>query len=127
MNSDYMAKMSAEELDELARYMGVSIVAAKSAESKARMIQEKRSRVARVGVLGIEFEIPMKRVRDKRVSDLLEKKTDASTEEAVRLLVGDDKFAELVGACTDEDGTVDVDAMGYAIAKIMCSDELKNY
>ncbi len=127
MNSDYMAKMSAEELDELARFMGVSIVAAKSAESKARMIEERRSRVARFGVLGIEFEVPMKRVRDKRVSDLLGEKTDAATEEAVRLLVGDEKFAELVAACTDEDGTVDVDAMGYAIAKIMCSDELKNY
>lgn len=127
MNSDYMAKMSAEELDELARFMGVSVVAAKSAESKARMIEERRSRVARVGVLGIEFEIPMKRVRDKRVSDLLDEKTDAATEEAVRLLVGDGKFDELVAACTDDDGTVDVDAMGYAIAKIVCSDELKNY
>lgn len=127
MNSDYMAKMSAEEMDELARFMGVSVVAAKSAESKARMIEERRSRVARVGVLGIEFEIPMKRVRDKRVSDLLDEKTDAATEEAVRLLVGDGKFDELVAACTDDDGTVDVDAMGYAIAKIVCSDELKNY
>lgn len=127
MNGEYMARMSAEELDELARFMGVSVVAAKSAESKARMIEEKRSRVASVVALGIEFEVPMKRARDKRVSDLLEEKTDAATEQAVRLLVGDAKYAELVGACTDGDGTVDVDAMGYAIAKIIYSDELKNY
>ena len=43
------------------------------------------------------------------------------------LLLGEEQKAELYAACTDEDGTVDVDALALAYVKIFTSDELKNF
>ena len=80
-------------------------------------------------MLGLDVEVPVKRARDKRVCDLLAKpnRTDAETEEAMRLMLGDEQMTELERACTDEDGTVDIDAMALAVAKIITSQELKNF
>ena len=45
----------------------------------------------------------------------------------MRLLLGDEQYEMLVGACTEEDGTEDVDAMSYAVIAITGSEELKNF
>ena len=45
----------------------------------------------------------------------------------IRLIVGDEAWDELVKAATEEDDTVDNDALGFAIASIITSRELKNY
>lgn len=42
-------------------------------------------------------------------------------------MLGDEQMTELERACTDEDGTVDIDAMALAVAKIITSQELKNF
>lgn len=128
MNKEYMARMSASELDEYGKLIGVATSPGKTATEKARIIDHGRERTASIRVLGIDLEIPIKRTRDKRVSDLLYKdgRTDAETEEVMRLLLGDDQMGEVTRACTDEDGTVDIDALGLAFAKIITSDELKN-
>lgn len=129
MNSEQMRRMSAAELDAYARVMGFSVRGAKTAGQKAALIEERRGHVADVTVLGVPVSVPVKRLRDKRVTDLLSKegRTDAETEEMVRLVVGDEAWGELVAAATEDDGTVDSDALGYAIATIMTSRELKNF
>ena len=129
MNKDFMARMSAAELDEYGEVAGIATSPAKSAEEKARLIGSRRERAASIRVFGLDVEVPVKRARDKRVCDLLAKpnRTDAETEEAMRLMLGDEQMTELERACTDEDGTVDIDAMALAVAKIITSQELKNF
>lgn len=128
MNPEYLARMSAKELDSYAQVIGVDVSNAKTCEDKQALIAERYGRCAVVPALGIKFRIPFKRVHDKRITDLLTKdgRTDEETEQAMRLLLGDEQLAELVEACTDTDGTIDVQAMALAFATIITSDELKN-
>ena len=124
-----MLRMSAGELDSYARAMGFSVRGAKTAEQKAALIEERRGHVAEVTTLGVTLAVPVKRLRDKRVTDLLSKegRTDAETEQMMRLVVGDDGWEALVSAATEEDGTVDTDALVHAISTVVTSRELKNF
>lgn len=129
MNKEYMARMSAAELDEYAKMLGIVASPAKTAAAKAKLIEKRRERAASLRMLGIDLEIPIKRAHDKRVSDLMAKPnlTDLEVEEVMRLLLGDEQMDELARACTDDDGTVDTDAFGLAFTKIITSSELKNF
>ncbi|TNU89385.1 hypothetical protein FIC87_11340 [Eggerthella lenta] len=129
MDKGCMARMSAAELDEYGEILGVSTAPAKTADEKMRLIERRRARTASVRALGLDLEVPVKRARDKRASDLMAKAdiTDAEVEEVMRILLGDEQMADVERACTDEDGTVDVDAMALAFAKLVTSDELKNF
>lgn len=124
-----MRRMSASELDAYAKAMGFSVRGAKTAEQKAELIERRRAHVASLTLLGVPVEVPVKRLHDKRVTDLLSKdgRTDAETELMARLIVGDESWDDLVAAATEEDGTVDNDALGYAVAALLTSRELKNY
>ncbi|WP_165247473.1 hypothetical protein [Adlercreutzia sp. ZJ141] len=120
--------MSAADLDEYARGIGIETGHAKGIDAKMKLIESRRSRVATIRALGIDFEVPVKRAHDKRVSDLLSGQLrDEDAEQALLLLLGADQMAELTAACTDEDGTVDVGAIGVAFTKILTSPELKNF
>ena len=129
MNPEYLERMSAKELDEYAEAMGIAARGAKSKAEKMSLIERRREKAATVRALGIDFDIPVKRAYDKRVTELLAKegRTDAETEEAMRLLLGDEQADELARACTDPDGTVDVQAMGVAYVRILTSESLKNF
>lgn len=129
MNAEYMERMSAKELDEYGEALGIEMRPAKSKADKIALIGRRRERSATVRALGIDFEVPVKRAHDKRVSELLGRdgRTDAETEEAMRLLLGDEQMEELAAACTEPDGTVDVNALGLAYVRILTSGELKNF
>ena len=129
MNRECMERMSASELDEYAKSCGIEVSHARDKKDKLRIISERRERVASVRALGIDFEIPVKRVHDKRLTDLLGKQdmTDEDMTEAMGMMLGREQFDELVAACTDDDGTVDVNAMGVAYVRIVTSSELKNF
>lgn len=129
MNREQMRRMSASELDAYAKVMGFSVRGAKTVEQKASLIEERRGRAAELTVLGVNLSIPIKRLRDKRVTDLLAKegRTDDETERVIRTIVGDEAWDALVDAATEEDGTVDNDALGYAVVAILTSRELKNF
>lgn len=129
MNRECMERMSASELDEYAKSCGIEVSHARDKKDKLRIISERRERVASVRALGIDFEIPVKRVHDKRLTDLLGKHdmTDEDMTEAMVMMLGREQFDELVAACTDDDGTVDVNAMGVAYVRIVTSSELKNF
>lgn len=129
MNREHMLRMSPAELDAYARTMGFSVRGAKTAEQKAALIEERRGRVAEVQLLGVTVAVPIKRLHDKRVTDLLAKgdRTDDETERVARMIVGDEQWEAVVAAATEDDGTVDNDALGYAIVALLTSRDLKNY
>ena len=80
-------------------------------------------------VLGIAMSIPVKRAHDRRFIDAMNKE-DRTTEEldgAFCFLLGDEQYASLMEAVTEDDGTQDDDALGYAYNKLLYSAELKNF
>ena len=93
-----------------------------------KLIEQKRGRCAELTVLGIAMSIPVKRAHDRRFIDAMNKE-DRTTEEldgAFRFLLGDEQYASLMEAVTEDDGTQDDDALGYAYNKLLSSAELKN-
>lgn len=129
MNPAYLARMSADELDQYAELIGIDASSLKSAKGKAQLIERRRQRVATVKVCGMALEVPIKRIHDKRLSDRINSagSDDEQAEAIMRDLLGDEQMAEVEKACTDEDGTVDVDAYGLVLASILTSEELKNF
>lgn len=128
MRRECLERMGPDELDLYGRAVGADVSHASDPREKARLIERRRARTAVVRALGIDFEVPYKALHDKRVSDLLAERgrTDEQTDELIGLLLGEDQKGELYAACTDEDGTVDVDALAYAFVRLLTSDELKN-
>lgn len=120
--------MSAEELDEYASVIGANVAGMAGIAEKVSAIESRRERTHEVVLLGASFSIPARNVRDKRFQDAISGVlTDADAEKAARLALGDDQWGRLVALATEEDGVVDVDALGVAIARILSSSELKNY
>jgi hypothetical protein len=128
VNPKYLKLMGEEELDRYANAIGISTAAAKTAAQKVALIEKERSRSVTVEALGVVLELPAKRVRDQRFSDLMNKsdRTDDDLKEAFALLLGESQYAQLVEAATDEDGTVDAIALGFALNSILTSEALKN-
>ncbi|MDO4591012.1 MAG: hypothetical protein Q4B35_06430 [Slackia sp.] len=129
MNPEYMARMTAAELDEYAKALGFSVVSKKGRDAKSKAIEERRGRCATVRALGIDFEIPIRRMHDKRVVELFAnaRKDDSAAFEFMESVLGAEQMAQLVEACTEADGSVDVDAMGLAMVRIAYAPELKNF
>lgn len=129
MNPEYMARMTAAELDEYAKALGFSVVSKKGRDAKSKIIEERRARCATVRALGIDFEIPIRRMHDKRVVDLFAnaRKDDSAASEFMEAVLGAEQMEQLVEACTEPDGSVDVDAMGLAMVRIAYAPELKNF
>ena len=127
MNKEAMARMSADELDEYGRVLGIEMRPAKTAAQKVALINAKRDRTATVTALGMQFEVPMKALSDKRVVDVLANvnRTDEDVYRTLGVMLGD-QMGELTDAATDEDGTVDSAALALAFVRIVTSDELKN-
>lgn len=129
MRRETLERMSEQEVDEYAKLLGIELAPCETLDDKLGMIERRRDRCAIVTALGIDFEIPIKRVHDKRIADILgsRKSTDEDTYRAMELLLGEGQTRRLIDACTDEDGTVDSDALGLAFVRILSSDSLKNF
>ncbi len=129
MNSETMRGMSAEELEGYANSMGFTLKACKDKDDKIALISRKRSRAVEVCVLGLDLSIEVRRYRNSKFADAInaEGRTSADLMEAFRGLLGDSQFEALLMACAEDDGEVDEDALAYAFARILKSDELKNY
>lgn len=129
MNPKYMQLMSAEELEQYAQALGFTAKAAPTAEGKVELITSRRERSVEIGVLGLTVAVPMKAMRDKRVTDLLNKegRGEEDLDAAFRIVLGKAQQDAIVAACTDPDGTVDNVALGLAYGRILNSEELKNF
>ena len=124
MNKDYLAMMDEGELEAYAKVLGFTTAAAQTAADKAKLIEQKRGRCAELTVLGIAMSIPVKRAHDRRFIDAMNKE---ELDGAFRFLLGDEQYASLMEAVTEDDGTRDDDALGYAYNKLLYSAELKNF
>lgn len=128
MRTSVMQEMTTDELDNYAAVLGVNIEAAKTKAQKIQTIVQARERTAQVSVYGTKFTIAIKTLHDKRVTDKVNSaKTDADYEECGKLILGDKQYNKLVALCTDDDGTIDTDALGTALVRIFNADELKNF
>lgn len=129
MNKEAMQNMTAEELEGYANSMGFTLKACKDKADKIALIQRKRARAVTVEVLGIELSIEVRRFRNSKFADVISKRDRTSAElmDAFRCLLGDSQYESLLAACAEDEGELDEDALAYAFAKILQSDELKNY
>ena len=131
MKPEYLKQMSHEELAQYAAIAGIDLGKARSVDAKVSAIEEAREHVATVNVLGgLEVEIPIKKMHDKRLTDMLgkgSKRTDEETEQLFVGLVGEKQAEAIEERCTDEDGTVDVDAYVLAISQIFSAKAPKNF
>lgn len=129
MKHEAMMDMSKTDLDEYGKALGIDVTGKKTVAAKVEAIEEQRGRTAEIDILGITVTIPIKRFHDKRVSDIYAKSpmTDDDANALFVMILGEKQAAKVAEQATDEDGTVDVDAMGYALAKLLTSEQLKNF
>lgn len=129
MNIDHLKRMSAQELNEYAELLGFSVTSIKGVNAKIEEIQKRRNRHATITVLGVDLDIPLRALRDKRFNDILNTSYDNNeeVEKAMVMLLGEEQYGELVAAVTEDDGVVDIDALSFAIGKIVTNPQLKNF
>lgn len=129
MRHDVLMSMSLADLDRYGSACGIDVTGEQTRERKVEVIEERRGRVAEVNVLGMTLTIPKRRLHDQRLADILSTKlTDESASTAMVLLLGEEQYEAIIERCTDEDGVVDVEAIGVAFNTLFYgSDELKNY
>lgn len=119
--------MSDRELKAYAANLGISGKALDAADDKVEFVSSRWEKKARVTVAGETFEVPAKVVKSKEFIDLLGAGDDAKTEQAMRMLVGEDGMSRIAAMATDDDGTVDVAAVGTICGLILNDRKLKNF
>lgn len=128
MRRDTLMAMSGDELDAYAKLLGANTAGMDSHAEKIAAIDAKRESTHEVTLLGKTFSIPVRNIRDKRFQDVATSiNNDIQAEKAARLALGEEQWDELVERASDEDGVIDIDALGYAVALILHNPELKNY
>ncbi len=130
MRKEYLQEMSASEIDTYAKCIGVDTSKAKQKARKIAIICESRERSAEIDVLGMTLSVPIKKMHDKRITDRASNVVDLSELEFEQLMVdiiGQEQMDALSERCTDEDGTVDIDALALALTSVITSDKLKNF
>lgn len=129
MRREVLEQSSETELEEYARSHGIELAPCKTVEEKIDMILRRRERKTTLTIYGLDLDIPIKSVYDKRVNDILSnpRTTDQEMYVAMEMMLGQAQLQKLIDICTDEDGTVDSHALGLAFGKIVKSDELKNF
>lgn len=129
MRKEVLETLSASELEGYAAVIGVDVSNVKTKKARIARIVEARERTADVNALGMTLTVPIKRLHDKRVTDRLNGGVvgDEELMEIMAAILGEDQLAAIEAHCTDEDGTVDVDAYGVILAAVINSDELKNF
>lgn len=129
MNKEAMQNMTVRELEDYANSLGFTLKAATDKADKIDLLERKRARAATVSVLGLELSIEVKRFRSSKFADVINDRdrTAAKLCDAFAGLLGEEQYAKLIDACTEDDGEVDEDALAFAFATIIKSDELKKY
>lgn len=129
MRTDVLNSLTDEELEAYARSMGLTLRAFAGKADKVDFIQRRRGRAVDLTVFGVGLSVEVRRFRSTNFSDVMEnaKRTPEELYGAFRGLLGDEQFDALMGACTDEDGEVDGDAVAVAFTRLLTCEELKNY
>ena len=125
MNPKYLEKMSVAELDDYAKAIGIPKLVG-STEDRIKTISKRRSKKVIIRALGVDWEVPVKAMSDKRVTECVANLNDENGEKVLRIILGEEQFEKLEEVCTEEDGTFDLNALGTVYTKIVTSRELKN-
>ena len=129
MRTEALNAMTDEELEQYARTLGFTTKAAKSHDAKVRLIAKRRERGVDVSALGVDLRVPVRAAHDLRFTQLINKpdRTDDETEAAMTMQLGEEQMGALREAATEDDGTVDQDALAFAYMRVLSSDELKHF
>ena len=128
MRHEVLMEMSLDDLDRYAKACGIDVTGEKTRERKVEVIEGRRGRTVDVNVLGLIVTVPKRRLHDQRVADLMRGTlTDEDAATVMTLLLGEEQYDAVIDRCTDEDGTVDVEAIGMAFVSLVGDPELKNY
>ncbi len=124
-----MMEMSLEQLDRYGEVCGIDVTGRRTKAQKVAAIEQRRERTADIDVLGMTLSVPIRALHDKRVTDMLQSKDfgDEQATELMLMLLGEEQYEALLDRCTDDDGVVDVEAVGFAYGVITSSEELKNF
>lgn len=127
MRKESLEGMTLKDIDSYGKSIGMDVTGKKSKKAKIDELMKFRGRKVTVSLLGHDFEILMKRLADKRLADLQGKEwTDQHIYDALKLILGDEQYEKLMSIATDEDGTVDSQALGFAFGQILRSTAVKN-
>ena len=129
MKREYLEAMTVAEIESYASMLGIDMAGTSTKAQKVARVEERRGRCAEVSVLGLTVTVPLKRLHDKRVSDLAERDrlTNEDAWSILELVLGGEQFEALVERCTDEDGTQDLEALTFAMRSILSDEGLKNF
>lgn len=129
MRREILLELSGPELDAYAKKLGLNTSKTKGIKAKVDVIETTRGRVAEIEALGMTLRVPVKRMHDLRVTDRLNGQglNDAEYERLCADILGKDQLQEVYEHCTDEDGTVDLEAVALVLDTVILSDELKNF
>lgn len=129
MKKETLLSLTAEEIDRYAGMLGVDTTKLGAKAAKVERIEKARQRSVDIEVLGMTLTVPIKRMHDKRITDRMGagRLTDGQLDELMADLLGQDQVSAVYEHCTDEDGTVDVEAVALVYSSIVRSDELKNF
>lgn len=129
MKRETLLKLDESQLAAYASILGVDVSSIKTAKAKVNAIEKARERVASIDVFGTTIEIPIKRLHDLNITKKLDggNKSDAEVLNVMREILGDDQMQVVYDLCTDDDGTIDAEAVSLALFTIANSDELKNF
>lgn len=128
MRKEILEQMSDAELVDYARTLGIKAGDVHKAKDKVSLIFNRWEREEEITVYGETFKVKAKTLKDKKFVDLVAapNATDEQMAEALLILLGEEQVKKLYELCTDEDGTVDINAVGIAFAQIVSSPQLKN-
>ena len=129
MRKETLLSLTGDEIDEYAAVLGIDTTKLKAKAAKVERIEKARERVADIDVLGMTVAVPIKKLHDKRITDRMTSgaMSDRQLDGLMKDLLGEEQLQRVYEHCTDEDGTVDVEAIALVYTTIVKSDSLKNF
>ena len=129
MRKETLLSLSGAEIDRYAEVLGIDTTKLKAKAAKVERIEKARQRTADIEAMGLTLTIPIKKMHDKRITDRMNvgRLSDSQLDALMTDLLGEEQVAKVYEHCTDEDGTIDVEAVALVYTTIISSDELKNF
>ena len=129
MRKETLLSLSGAEIDRYAEVLGIDTTKLKAKAAKVERIEKARQRTADIEAMGLTLTIPIKKMHDKRITDRMNvgRLSDSQLDALMTDLLGEEQVAKVYEHCTDEDGTIDVEAGALGYTTIISSDELKNF
>lgn len=129
MRHEAMMGMSLEQLDQYAQACGIDVTGRKTKAQKVAFIEERRERVADIDAVGMTLHVPVRTLHDKVLNGMLSRGnlSEQEVDWVMTSLLGEDQYRALIEHCTEDDGLVDLEAVGLAFSTVIRSEELKNF